>query len=202
MREIYLSGNSELEDANDIDYVAATNFYKNLHELERHRKDEIVIHLHTIGGDWDDGMSIYDNILYSNCPITIIGHGSVYSIGTIIMQASKKRYLMPNCSFMIHAGTCSVLGDHKTAVSTMDYYKKLEDKMLDIYSSRCMNGPYFNGEGVSSVKSFIKSKIDKIGDWYMTPEEAVEYGFADKVLTKREYNYVRKIIKRNNRPAK
>ena len=198
MREIYLHGSNHKEEQSDIDYLSASSFYKKLHEMERHSKQGLIVHLHTIGGEWDDGMAIYDNILYSNCPITIIGHGSVYSIGTIIMQASKKRYLMPNCSFMVHYGSCSVLADHKTAISTIDHYKKLENKMLDIYSSRCVNGNFFSGQDIIKIKTYIKSKLDKIGDWYMTSEEAVDYGFADKVLTKREYNYVRKIIQRNN----
>jgi ATP-dependent protease ClpP protease subunit len=95
MREIYLHGNNHKEEQSDIDYLSASSFYKKLHEIEKQSKQGLIVHLHTIGGSWDDGMAVYDSILYSNCPITIIGHGSVYSIGTIIMQASKKRYLMP-----------------------------------------------------------------------------------------------------------
>ena len=74
--------------------------------------------------------------------------------------------------------------------------------MLDIYAGRCVNSDFFNSQDVTKVKTYIKSKLDKIGDWYMTSEEAVNYGFADKVLTKREYNYVRKIIQRNNSSVK
>lgn len=206
VREIYLHGPlNKDENYNDIDHVASTIFYKKLHELERQGcTNPILIHLHTIGGDWNDGMAIYDTISYSNANITIIGHGCVYSIGTIIMQSAKKRYLMPNCSFMVHYGSCDLSGDHKSAVNTAEYYKVLENTMLDIYASRCVNGEFFYEKGYdhAKTKTYIQKQLDKISDWYLTPEEAVYYGFADKVLTKREYNGTRKIVKRRTRSNK
>jgi ATP-dependent protease ClpP protease subunit len=198
MREIYIHGNNQKEELNDIDYLSSSAFYKTLHELERESNEDIIVHLHTIGGDLDDGLAIYDNILYSNCNISIIGHGCVYSVGTIIMQAAKKRFLMPNCSFMVHYGSCSISAEHKSAVNTIAYYKQQESKMIDIYADRCLSGNAFKGYDKEKVKRFITSKLDKNGDWYMSAEDAVYFGFADKVITKREYSNVRKINKRNN----
>lgn len=202
MREIYLPEVNK-DETNTIDYANSSGFYKKLHEFEQENKSAITVHLNTAGGDWFDGMSIYDSINYSNCPITIIGHGTVASIGTIIIQAAKKRLLMPNCTFMVHYGTCDVAGDHKMAVATMEYYKRLEERMLDIYSSKCIEGSFFIEKGFDQqkVRQFIKTKLEKLGDWYMSAQEAVDFGFADKVISKREYNNVRKTVKRDNRRA-
>lgn len=194
MRELYLA-------SDEIDCQSAFSFYCKLHEFENQGDGEILVHLHTNGGGWDDGLSIYDNILYSNSDVTAIGHGCVYSVGTIIMQACKKRYLMPNCSFMIHYGSCSISSEHKSAMGTMEYFKESEEKMLDIYVKRCQKGQAFLGHDEKKIKNFIRTTLDKKGDWYMSAEDAVHYGFADKVLTKREYCNVRKAKQRSNKSA-
>ena len=71
--------------------------------------------------------------------------------------------------------------------------------MIDIYTDRCMSGKFFTERGYSRnrVKSYIKRRLESSVDWYMSPEEAVDFGFADKVLSKTEYANVRQIKKRN-----
>jgi ATP-dependent Clp protease protease subunit len=192
MREIYLIDKKE---DSSINHSVSYTFCKDLHELERKSSQEIIIHANTIGGDWDDGIAMFDAIKFSPCPITFIGYGCLCSMGTILIQAAKKRYLMPNCSFMVHLGSTSVDGQFQTVASTIDYYKRQMLFMLDLYSEKCQKGKYFKEKQFDKerTKNYIYRKLKEKSDWYMTAPEAVDYGFADKVLSKTEYVNARKL---------
>ena len=204
LAEIYLhSDESDLED-NGINFKVATKFMKRLHDAEETADNKIIVHTSTIGGEWADGMSIFDNILYSSLPVYMIGHGCLCSMGTIILQAAHKRYLMPDCDIMVHFGDLTLSGHQVSVESGTKYYVKVKNQMIDIYTDKCIKGKFFKDRSYSRArtKAYIKRKLESNVDWYMTPEEAVDFGFADKVLTRTEYLNVREIKKRNNRGTK
>jgi len=199
--EIYLNSDETADQDNGIDFKVAAKFCRLLHEAEKVSDEEIIVHIQTIGGEWADGMCIYDSILYSPSDILMVSHGCLCSMGTIILQAAKKRYLMPNCDLMVHFGDLTLSGHQLSVESGTKYYTKIKNKMIDIYTDRCINGSFFKEREYSrsKVKTYIKRKLEASVDWYMSPEEAVDLGFADKVLSKTEYINVRKIKKRNTR---
>jgi len=204
LAEIYLnSDEADLED-NGINFKVATKFMKKLHDAEETADNKIIVHTSTIGGEWADGMSIFDNILYSSLPVYMIGHGCLCSMGTIILQAAHKRYLMPDCDIMVHFGDLTLSGHQVSVESGTKYYVKVKNQMIDIYTDKCIKGKFFKDRSYSRArtKAYIKRKLESNVDWYMTPEEAVDFGFADKVLTRTEYLNVREIKKRNNRGTK
>ena len=88
--------------------------------------------------------------------------------------------------------------------STNRYYVKVKDAMIDIYARRCIKGKFFKEKGysLSKVKTYIKRKLESSVDWYMSPEEAVDLGFADKIITKKEYFDVRETKRGNSRGTK
>lgn len=202
--EIYLHSDDSDPTDNGIDFRTASRFAKNIHKAEKSNDDQLIVHFSSIGGEWADGMSIYDNILHSSFSVIMIGHGCLCSMGTIILQAASKRYLMPHCDLMVHFGDLTLSGHQVSVESGSKYYTKIKNNMIDIYTDRCINGPFFKEREYSRnrVKAYIKRKLESNVDWYMTPEEAVDFGFADKVLTKTEYLNVRKITKRNTRRTK
>lgn len=202
--EIYLHSDDSDPNDNGIDFRTASRFAKNIHKAEKSNDDQLIVHFSSIGGEWADGMSIYDNILHSSFSVIMIGHGCLCSMGTIILQAASKRYLMPHCDLMVHFGDLTLSGHQVSVESGSKYYTKIKNNMIDIYTDRCINGPFFKEREYSRnrVKAYIKRKLESNVDWYMTPEEAVDFGFADKVLTKTEYLNVRKITKRNTRRTK
>ena len=204
LAEIYLHSDESDPEDNGINFKVATKFMKKLHDAEKTADNKIIAHTSTIGGEWADGMSIFDNILYSSLPVYMIGHGCLCSMGTIILQAAHKRYLMPDCDIMVHFGDLTLSGHQVSVESGTKYYVKVKNQMIDIYTDKCMKGKFFKERSYtrSTTKSYIKRKLESNVDWYMTPEEAVDFGFADKVLTKAEYLNVREIKKRNNRGTK
>ena len=107
-REIYLHSVYGSGEEAGIDYRVATTFIKNLHILEQLGKTNILVHTHTIGGSWNDGLMILQAMRLSKCVVNTLAYGQASSMSGIIIQGSDKRVLMPDCEFMIHHGSISI----------------------------------------------------------------------------------------------
>lgn len=183
-RTIYLYGDGMVKDEEPgVDYRMANGFIKNLDFLARSEGD-INIVMGTIGGDWNYGMAIYDRI--KSCPskTIITAYAWARSMSSIILQAATERILMPNCDFMVHYGTYGCEGYYLSAKSGMKFSEKQETTMLRIYAERCCKGEHFTKDGLvllPAIMEFIDNKMKERGDWWLSAEEAVYYGFADKV---------------------
>jgi len=180
-REIYINEFDDSGESAGVDHRMLQNFIKNINFLKNQSKDPITIHLQTIGGCWYSGMGIYDAIKNCKCKTTIIGYSQVCSMGTIIMQAANKRLLTPNAVFMVHWGNSEISGHFLTSQNLASLEKQLGAAMVNLYAEKCeKTGQYFKdrGDNLSKVKSFLKRKIT-YGDWYMTSDEAIYYGFID-----------------------
>jgi ATP-dependent protease ClpP protease subunit len=183
-REIFLH-NSFMSDDNKnpgVEYKMASTFVKNIKLLENRSQEPIVIHMQSIGGEWADGMAIYDSIILCKSYVTIISYGQAESMSSIILQAADNRLLTPNSYFMAHYGSTSLSCDYLNAINWMDFEKRLSNKMLEIYAKRCLDGEFFEGKDENQVKKYLSTKL-KSGDWFLEPAEAVYYGFADGVVS-------------------
>ena len=183
-RRIYLHGEDMVENAEPgVDYRMMNKFIKNLDILNCSEGDISII-MGTVGGEWSYGMGIYDAI--KACPrrIVITSYAWARSMSSIILQAATERVLMPHCDFMVHYGTTACEGHYLTVKSGMKFEERSEKIMLKIYADRCVYGPFFRGRGwgVEGVMNFIDRKMKDEGDWWMSSTEAVEYGFADRVV--------------------
>ena len=115
--------------------------------------------MHTIGGDWNDGMAIYNAIALSPCHITILGYANVCSMSSIILQAADVRLLMPDTDFMIHFGEMSTEGYSLSVVSGADYERRLIDRMLDVYADVCTHGKFFEDHYKILTREKVKRYI-------------------------------------------
>jgi ATP-dependent protease ClpP protease subunit len=181
-REIFLHSCTTDEEEVGVDYRMAVQLEKNIRYLDRKSHDPILIHMHTIGGIWYDGMAIYDSIKASKSHVTIVGYGSVSSMSSVVIQAADTRVLSPNTEFMIHYGSIGFHTNTISAESMIRWNKKCNDTMMDIYVGRCVGGAKFKGKSKIKVSNFLDDKMRKYQEWYLTAEEAVQYGFADYVL--------------------
>ncbi len=189
-REIYLhSYIANSEDDPGIDYKMAASFYKNLRMLDMVNREPIIIHMNSIGGSWNDGMTIFDSITACQSHVTIIAYGQAESMSSIILQAADNRVLTPNAYFMCHFGSSGYSGGYLDFQKSAEFEKRQTEKMLDIYTDACMSGKYFKERyeepSRNKVKSFLKRKL-KEGDWYLDANESVYYGFSDHVLSTRK----------------
>ena len=186
-REVFLHNYYASDDAENpgVEYRMSNTFLKNIRALEIKSDKPITIHMHSVGGEWSDGMAIYDAIVMSKCFVTIIAYGQAESMSSIIFQSADARYITPNTYFMSHFGSAAAGGGYLDVQNWMKYEKIICDVMLDVYAKNCANGTYFvdrYGKGAfTKVKNYLNTKL-KSGDWYISAEEAVHYGFADKVV--------------------
>ena len=185
-REIYLhSYISNTDEDPGVDYRMASHFAKNIRMLDIINDKPIIIHMHSIGGVWNDGMAIYDSIKICKTHVTVISYGQAESMSSIVLQAADTRVMMPNSYFMCHFGSNGCAGSFLDVQNAAKFERQMTETMMDIYVAGCIKGKYFKENysppTESKVKSFLKRKL-KDGDWYLTSEEAVHYGFADHTL--------------------
>lgn len=193
-REIYLHGYlANTDEDPGVDYKMASTFYKNIRLLDTLSKDPIIVHMHSIGGNWNDGMAIFDAIALCQSYVTVIVYGQAESMSSIILQAADKRVMMPNSYFMCHFGSSGYSGGYLDVQKGAAFEKKLTELMIDIYTEACLKGKYFKEQytepSYDKVKNYLKRKF-KEGDWYLDANESVYYGFADLVLNTRKYNSI------------
>lgn len=185
-REIFLHNTYNSDDNLNpgVEYKMSNTFLKNIRSLDQESQEDIIIHMQSIGGEWSDGMAIFDAITMSRSKTTIISYGQAESMSSIILQAANKRLITPNSYFMCHYGSTEAGGHYLNVQNWVKYEKYLCDVMIDIYASRCIRGKYFkdNSYDKDKVKKFLYRKL-KSGDWYLNAEEAVYYGFADRIIS-------------------
>ena len=193
-REIYLHGHhGPFDDDPGVEYRMATTFIKNIRYLDYLKNEPILIHMHSIGGNWGDGMAIYDAIKLCRSHVTILVYGQAESMSSVILQAADSRIMMPNSYFMCHYGSSGSAGNYLDTQNWAKFEAKILESMIDIYKEKCKKGKYFQEKyqtiNDDKVVKFLSRKM-KDGDWYLSSHEAVYYGFADSVITHRKYGSI------------
>lgn len=194
LRDIYLHSYYTEEDADSepgVDYRQATTFIKNLHLLDYSPFKPILVHLHSIGGCWDNGMAMFNSIEVARSWITMLAYSQASSMSGILLQSAKLRIMMPDCYFMMHHGWSYSPAQHPFAYmhEAQFGYKKCE-RMLGIFAKRALVGEFFTkkkSSTASTAYAFFDKKLKKNVDWYMDAEEAVFYGLADDILGSDKY---------------
>lgn len=198
-REVYLhgayGGSHDYEGEPGIEYRMATTCVKNLHVLEGQSQENILIHMHTIGGEWRDGIGIFSTIRAISSPVTILAYGEASSMSGLILQCADKRVLMPDTELMIHHGSIRLHDNSMAVKSAVDVNERLCKRMLTLFARRAIVGEYFASKDYSEQRiiTFIDKKIRHSSDWYLSAEEAVHYGFADGILGDKGYETLAKI---------
>lgn len=142
-------------------------------EAEDPKKD-ITFYINSQGGSIYDGMAIYDTMRFVKCDIQTVGVGMQASMGAILLSSGTKgkRLLLPHSKVMIHQPTSGTKG--RITDMEIDLKEGLKAKKL-------LNEILAKNTG----QKLSKIEIDVERDYWMSAEEAVEYGLADKVISKR-----------------
>jgi ATP-dependent Clp protease protease subunit len=167
-RIIFITNSIDMDMANEI--VAQLLFL----ESDSPEKD-ICIYINTPGGRIDAMYAIYDTMMYIKPNIITVGFGEVMSAGTFLIAAGTKgqRYALPNTQFMIHEMSSGTEGK---AHEMFNYVKHMEF----LYEKFAKHMAQFTGQKEKKVKEDMKI------DYYMSAEEAKNYGLIDAVQSKRE----------------
>ena len=192
LRDIYVHSFYK-DDGNEeagVDYRQATTFIKNLHVVDAAPFDPLLIHLHSVGGCWDNGMAMFNAVQFSKSYVTILAYSQASSMSGIFLQSAPLRVLMPDCHFMLHQGSIAVDGHSMAVKSIVEFNNRACKRMIRIFADRCIRGKYFKAKKSSTIESverFLEKTIQTKVDWYLSAEEAVHYGFADGILGTKDY---------------
>ena len=136
---------------------------------------DINMYINSPGGSITAGMAIYDTMQYIKPDIATICMGQATSMAALLLAAGAegKRYALPHSRIMIH----QPLGGTQGQATDIDIHAKEILKMRDT-----LNHILFKHTG----QPIEKVRKDTERDYFMTSEEAKEYGIVDKVITTRE----------------
>ena len=166
-----------------VEYKMSARLIKNIQVLSHiDPKKPILIHMKTDGGDYTEGMAIYDTLWFCPNPITILNYTHARSMSSIILQAADRRIMMPHGYFLFHEGTEGTYNTAKAFRSYAEWSKKIEHVMLDIYTNRLKQKGKFKRHTPKSIREMLQEEMNKKEDVYLTAKEAVEWGFADEVF--------------------
>ena len=145
-------------------------------ESENPEKD-IQLYINSPGGSVTAGMAIYDTIQFIKCDVSTIVMGQACSMGSLLAQAGAKdkRFILPNARHMIHQPSGGARGQATDMLIQVNEILEMKKVLTQIYVDH-------NSAG----KTFEELAADMERDTYMSAVKAVEYGLADKVMTKRD----------------
>lgn len=158
-----------------IDDAMANTIVAQLVYLEAKDPDkEISLYINSPGGSVTAGMAIYDTINYIKCPVSTICIGMCASMAAVLLASGTKgkRLALVNSEVMIHQPLGGVRGQATDIEITAKHILKTKDKLVKILAD-------------NTGQPAAKLSEDMERDYYMSAQEALEYGIVDKVLTNR-----------------
>lgn len=138
-------------------------------------KKDINIYINSPGGSVTAGLAIYDTMQFVTCDVNTYCMGIAASMGAVLLCAGTKgkRYALPNSDIMIHQVSGGAQGQASDVERQVEYMYKLKKRLNRIIS-------HHTGKTVEQVHN------DADRDYYMTAEEAKEYGLVDEVVKSRK----------------
>ena len=135
---------------------------------------DINFYINSPGGSVTAGMAIYDTMQYIKCDVSTICMGMAASMGAFLFSsgAKGKRYILPNAEVMIHQPLGGAKGQATEILIAADHIKRTKERLNKILAEN-------TGKSVEEIFE------DTERDNWLTAEEAVAYGIADKVIDKR-----------------
>jgi ATP-dependent Clp protease protease subunit len=136
---------------------------------------DINLYLNSPGGVTTSGLAIYDTMQYIKPDIATICMGQAASMGALLLAAGAKgkRYALPHSRIMIH----QPLGGMQGQATDIDIHAKEILKTRDTLNSILAK---HTGQDLEKIRK------DTERDFFMSSEEAKEYGIVDKIITTRE----------------
>ncbi len=144
-------------------------------ESEDDKKD-ISLYINSPGGSVTAGMAIYDTMNFISPNVSTIVMGQACSMGSLLAQAGAmgKRFILPNARHMIHQPSGGSHGQATDMLIQVNEILEMKKTLTQIYVTH-------NSAG----KTFDQLAGDMERDHYLSATQSVEFGLADRVMTKR-----------------
>lgn len=133
---------------------------------------DLTIVFNSPGGSVIHGLALYDFLMdlrLNGHKLTTVARGMAASMGGILLQAGNERVVGNNSHILIHEISSIGIGKMSELEDEIKFMKRLQDRCLDILAQR---------------SSLSKKQIDnrwKRKDWWLSSNETVDLGFADRI---------------------
>ena len=136
---------------------------------------DINLYVNSPGGSITAGLAIYDTMQYVKPDITTICTGQASSMAAILLAAGTKgkRFALPHSRIMVHQPMGATQGQATDIDIQAKEIMRLKKAINAIFS-------FHTGQDEKKIKADLER------DYFMSSQEALEYGIVDKVITKRE----------------
>lgn len=136
---------------------------------------DIFMYINSPGGYLDEMYGIFDAMSYIKPDVVTMAYGKCMSAGSFLVAAGTKgkRYALPNTNIMIHELSTGTQGKYHDIKNYTEHMDKRYDTMAKYYNQ-------FTGQPIDKIREDMKR------DYYMSAEEAKEYGLIDEIQYNRE----------------
>lgn len=183
-RRVYFGTDLVTSDPDDIGGFTQGSCEFAIRAIERmaidHPKTPIEIHMNSYGGDPYAMLALYDVMQSCTCQIKFYGKGAIMSAATWIMCGADERHLFPNTRVMVHNGWTAAAGKVTDVEIFVEEDKFLKKKLEEIYAEN------------SRMPFEFWHEVCK-RDLYMSAEEVIQLGLADRIIHPKKRGSYRKI---------
>jgi ATP-dependent Clp protease protease subunit len=162
----------------DVNEHSASLIVAQMLFLESEDPDQdILFYINSPGGQVTAGMAIYDTMNFIKPDVSTVVMGQACSMGSCLAQAGAegKRLILPNARHMIHQPSGGTHGQATDIQIQAQEILKMKKYLTEIYVTHNTAG-----------RTFEELTADMERDNFMSAEEAVAYGLADRIITQRE----------------
>ena len=169
-RIIFLTG--EINDS-----VANTVVAQLIYLESKNPDKDISLYINSPGGSVSAGLAIFDTIRYIKCDVSTICIGLAASMGAFLLASGTKgkRFALPNSEIMIHQPLGGAQGQASDIEIQARHIQQIKEKINNVLSE-------VTGQDLEKVQK------DTDRDYYMTAEQAKEYGLVDEIYYTRKNN--------------
>lgn len=159
----------------EIDDNLANSVVAQLLYLDSINHDTISLYINSPGGSITAGMAIYDTMNYVKSNVSTICIGMSASMAAFLLSCGQKglRYALPNSEVMIHQPLGGAQGQATEIKIAAEHILNLKEKINNILSKN-------TGQDLEKVQN------DTERDYFLSADEALDYGLIDKVIEKEQ----------------
>jgi ATP-dependent Clp protease, protease subunit len=138
-------------------------------------KREINLYINSPGGSVTAGLAIYDTMQFVTCDVATYCVGIAASMGAVLLTAGTKgkRYALPNSDVMLHQVSGGAQGPASDVERTVEYMFRLKRRLISIIAHH-----------TGKTEEQIQADSDR--DYWITAQQAKEYGLVDEVVKSRK----------------
>ena len=135
---------------------------------------DIFMYINSPGGLVTAGLAMYDTMQFIKCDISTLVIGQACSAGSLLAMAGTqgKRYALKNSRIMIHQPSGGASGQATDILIHAEEITKIKKKLNQMYADH-------TGQPIEKINDAMER------DKFMSPQEALEFGLIDKIISTR-----------------